>query len=130
MGKAAERRQPGWAATVRVVLVRAKGRCECCGRSIEAGIALDPHHVFGRSNQIRRFYADMPELVAAICRECHTKVTDHPRCYEAGILRQRAAIMFARAHGINYFVTYLPNGFTPLQAVRDIIRTLEQKKAA
>lgn len=128
MGKAAARRQPEWEKTVAAVRKRAKGRCDCCGLPCEPEL-LDPHHCFGRNNQIPRKYADMPELIAALRRECHNQVTDHPRCYAAGVLRTRAAKRLVEAYGTMPYWQYGP-AYTPLQIVRDVIRTLEQQEAA
>ena len=51
---------------------RSGGRCEGCGRR---DVPLDPAHVFGRGNKgIGEPWCSCPELMAALCRECHNDI--------------------------------------------------------
>src|SRR5216683_2188563 len=59
-----------WAAIRRVVLRRARWRCQACGR----GGALEVHHVVKRAQGGSDF--DLDRLVA-LCRPCHMQ-TDAP----------------------------------------------------
>lgn len=120
------RRKPEWDRTVRYVFMRAGGLCEMCAKP---DLPLDPHHCFGRSNQIPRQWADRAELIAAICRSCHGEVTDHPRGYWANVLRIRAARRLCKAIGVEAIGVF-EQGLTPLQLVRAVIREQEERKAA
>ena len=59
-----------WAAIRRVVIRRARWRCQACGR----GNALEVHHVVKRAQGGSDF--DLDRLVA-LCRSCHRQ-TDAP----------------------------------------------------
>ena len=114
---------------MKIVKARWNGLCEACERHFGAD-GLDAHHVFGRGNQIRRKYADMPALIAPLCRECHDEVTANPRCRKAELLKRWAAQRFCRAMGVDRNVGVFEQGPTPLQVVRGVIRYLDEQQEA
>lgn len=108
------------ARTKQIVMEREQGFCEAgCGHA-----AADPHHLFGRDNQIAWKWGNRPELVAALCRPCHDYLQTHPQHPTHINLQwlgvERLAFHFRRPWGI-----YLETGWTPLQATRELIRLQE-----
>lgn len=74
-----QRRAPFLAAEKTRLLRRVGNRCEGCGAT---GIDTDRHHVFGREGTGARLgfpWCHYAELSAALCRDCHTALTDGKR---------------------------------------------------
>lgn len=129
VGAAARRRSPEWLATVAAVRGRCHGNCEACGRACER---VDPHHVFRRGNRIERSVADLPELVAGLCRMCHDLVEQHPQGKQQRTLEWVALARYARLVGVDLRKEYADQDFepwTPLQILRDILRRQPQRAA-
>lgn len=76
-----------WQARQRALLFqRGRGRCELeCG-----ALATEAHHVFGRRNQIAEPMASHVTLLAALCSDCHRRVTVEPASADASRLRTEA----------------------------------------
>lgn len=117
-GAAAKRRKLDWNATRDTV--RKRRKCEVCGSPIDYKNA-DPAHIFGRGNQIPREIADTPELVACACRPCHTYVDTHPESEQTIKLKWKGVRRFAYKNKLEW-TPYRDRGWTPLQAINDLIR--------
>lgn len=120
IGARGAQRQSASAATKQIVIEREHGFCEAgCGHE-----AVDPHHLFGRDNQIPWKWANRPELVAALCRKCHDFLQTHPQ-HKTHVGLQWLGVERLAFHLRRQWSVYLETGWTPLQATRELIRLQE-----
>ena len=107
------------------------GRCEGCDKEM----AVEWDHVAGRGSRVEEPYCSSPELTCGLCRRCHhlvTGVLEWDPDAAAGrrlrkMLQQRGAVRLAAAHHLP-----LPEQWRtdPMGAIRQLVRTIEERKRA
>jgi hypothetical protein len=130
-GAVSARREPWLEKTRKALRVRSGGRCEACGRR---DAPLDPAHVFGRGNKgVGEPWASCPELMAALCRECHNDIDEGTamdqvikghRVRYAACGRLIALLDMEGVFSLNDFVTEEDELF----AVRTLVRYCDEHK--
>lgn len=74
-------------STYHSVIRRADGVCEGCGRFSPH---LEVHHLIARSKTppgAIRELTEVPELLAAVCRACHSEAESYPRTMNAKLFQ-------------------------------------------
>lgn len=104
--------------TKRLVLSRARYRCEMCGAQ---RVRLDLHHVTGRGHIVGQPWCDTPELCLALCRKCHRAVELDPTAMLA------ARLTACRHFRVAYGQRFRPYSGAPLDHIRELIRDLEAR---
>jgi hypothetical protein len=108
-----------------VVMERAKGRCESCGRQT----TLEWDHTCGRRNLVSEPWASSPYLTVALCRYCHRQATDElhgVREFTRSICLP-ALIELAKAQGVG--VPDNADDYKALDMIRYYVRYLEYPDA-
>jgi hypothetical protein len=120
------KRSRAWVVTRRKVLPllldRQDGGCACCRRALPESPAV--HHVAGRngSGLCLGPWADSPDLLVALCRDCHQEVHADP------LGQKREQLLWG---AVGRLAFRLPRGevFIPdlsgVEAVRGTVRRLE-----
>lgn len=126
-GAVAARREPWLEKTRKALRIRSGGRCEACGRR---DVPLDPAHVFGRgSKQIGEPWCSSPELMAALCRDCHNDI-DRGTFGDQVMKRERLRwVAFWRLYDLGLTVQSFtqPNDpGDPLDATRALVRFCDE----